>query len=367
MKMQPYLVLFIVFLAITFAVYALHFKSKKIETSLPEEIDESKLEKATFAGGCFWCTESTYEQFEGVYKVTSGYTGGEEKDPTYEQVSSGATSHRESIQILYNPKEITYNDLLEIYWRQIDPTDAEGSFVDRGFQYTSAIFYHNVSQKKQAEASLKKLEESGKYDKPIATKIIKATEFYPAEEYHQDYYKKSPLKYKFYRSASGRDQYREATWGDDKDYVLKNSYKKPSDEELKEMLTPIQYKVTQKDGTEPAFKNEYWDNHEEGIYVDIVSGEALFSSIDKFDSGTGWPSFTKTINKSNVIEKEDNTFFTTRTEVRSKKADSHLGHIFLDGPLPSRIRYCMNSAALRFIPKTDMKKEGYEEYLKLFE
>ena len=145
------------------------------------------------------------------------------------------------------------------------------------------------------------------------------------------------------------------------------SYSKPSAEQIKQKLTPLQYKVTQKEGTEPGYKNEYWDNKKEGIYVDIVSGEPLFSSLDKYDSGTGWPSFRKPLEPGNVVEKPDNKlFFLKRTEVRSRIADSHLGHVFNDGPEPSGLRYCMNSAALRFISRENLEKEGYGEYARLF-
>lgn len=319
------------------------------------EFDTDKLQDIYLAGGCFWGVEAYMARVYGVYDVTSGYANGNTENPTYEEVVRENTGHAETVHVRYDPERVDLEGLLDHYFLIIDPTLLNQQGNDRGEQYRTGIYYENEADLAVIDKVVTAQED--RYDDPIVTEVELLDNYYLAEEYHQDYLEKNPDGYCHVEFDTLEDQ----KLGEDAQSLIDPAlYPKPSDDELKATLTDIQYAVTQEDDTERAFSSEYDGFYEPGIYVDITTGEPLFSSADKYDSTTGWPSFTKPIDPDVVTEHDDGLFFMKRTEIRSRAGDSHLGHVFNDGPEDKGgLRYCMNGAALLFVPEADMEAEGY--------
>lgn len=369
------------------SIYYMYNASSMSQTnSNKAQVVPSETKTMLVAGGCFWCVEADLEKLPGVVAAVSGYAGGDTTNPTYETYKNNG--HREVVEVTYDPNLVSYEAIVIYALKHMDPTDGEGSFYDRGAGYAPAVYYENETEKQIIEQLIKEINDQGPYDKPLAVAIAERPTFYPAEAYHQDYYKGSlsSVKYQYYRRASGRDAFIEKYWGNDtgpdlpwrdddvtesrSDSVTSSTtapwlhYQKPPVADLRSALDSLTFKVTQENGTEPAFSSPLDKEYGRGIYVDVLSGEPLFSSRDKFDSGTGWPSFTQPISPTAVTEHEDRKFWMVRTEIRSALADNHLGHVFPDGPAErGGLRYCMNGVALRFIPEADMIATGYEDFL----
>ena len=318
---------------------------------MPMEKDKENrgdIKEIYLAGGCFWGTEKYFSLIPGVVETEVGYANGNTENPSYEDVCRKETGHAETVKLLYNSVEVGLDHILKRFYDVIDPVSINRQGNDVGTQYRTGIYYKDEKDKKIIEDSLAELQKS--YKRPIAIEVMPLTNYYTAEEYHQKYLDKNPSGY----CHISREKFEKAR------QAPEVRYRKKSKEDLKRTLTEIQYNVTQNNATEPPFRNEYNTHFEEGIYVDVTTGEPLFASSDKFESGCGWPSFSKPISPEHTCEFTDTSHGMRRVEVRSKRGDAHLGHVFNDGPARlGGLRYCINSAALRFIPKERLEEEGY--------
>ena len=307
-----------------------------------------RINEIYFAGGCFWGIEAYMSRINGVVDVSSGYANGNTENPKYEDLIYKNSGHAETVHILYDSNIVSLYVLLSHYFNIIDPISLNEQGNDIGIQYRTGIYYIDASDLKVIESKIK--EEQKKYSKLIQVEVYKLRNYYLAEEYHQKYLIKNPNGYCHIDLLLA-----------DRIIIDPNLYIKSSDEDIRNILTEKQYEITQLNETEQAFANEYWDMFDKGIYVDVATGEPLFASIDKFKSSCGWPSFSKPISPDVLIFTDDNTFNMLRTEVRSRVGNSHLGHVFTDGFLEKGgLRYCINSAAIKFIYVDEMKELGYE-------
>lgn len=353
---------------ILFAVMGCNGQTKNTGGKMQEVKTMEKQKEIYLAGGCFWGTEHFMKQIRGVETTQTGYANSTVEHPAYQQVCSGRTGAAEAVKVVYDPQQVGLPLLLGLYFKTIDPTSHNRQGNDRGTQYRTGIYYTDSSDRAVIDKALNEL--AGQYSRPLAIEVKPLTNFYPAEGYHQDYLDKNPGGY-CHIDPSLFEMARKAnasTPRTDKPSPPKTLYHRPDDATLKKILSDEQYAVTQKNATEPPFRNAYWDEHRKGIYVDITTGEPLFVSTDKFDSGCGWPSFSKPIGENLIEERTDTSHAMHRVEVRSKTGNAHLGHVFPDGPKDKGgLRYCINSASLRFIPEDRMAAEGYGDYLPLLE